>query len=49
LINDHSLATPEAEKKRDALVRALQAEFKGLKKKVTLDEYFDTKARIRVF
>jgi len=31
------------------MVKALRAEFAGLKKKVTLDNYFNTKAEITVF
>ena len=31
------------------MVAALRAEFCGLKKKVTLDDYFNTKAEITVF
>lgn len=35
--------------KRDALVKALKEEFASLKKKVTLDNYFNTKAEIHLF
>ena len=48
-MNDHSLATQTEIKKRDALVKALREEFASLKKKVTLDNYFNTKAEIYVF
>jgi hypothetical protein len=49
LVNDQSLATEDAVRKRDALVKELRAEFLALKKKVTLDSYFSTKAEIAVY
>jgi hypothetical protein len=49
LVNDNNLATEEEIKRRDEMVIALRAEFLGLKKKVTLDNYFNTKAEISVF
>jgi hypothetical protein len=49
LVNDHSLPTEGDEKRRDLLVKALKEEFSSLKKKVTLDNYFNTKAEIYVF
>lgn len=36
-------------KNRDDMVKALREEFAGLKKKVILDEYFNTKAEISVY
>jgi hypothetical protein len=49
LINDQSLATQNQINKRDELVKALREEFNTLKKKVTLDNYFNTKAEVLVF
>ena len=49
LVNDHSLATQTEVQKRDTLVKALKEEFASLKKKVTLDNYFNTKAEIHLF
>lgn len=49
LVNDQSLATQDATKKRDELVKTLREEFGSLKKKVTLDNYFNTRAEIHVF
>lgn len=49
LQDDKTLATKSAEDKRDAMVRALKAEFEAMKKKVTLDTWFTTKAEIELF
>lgn len=49
LVNDQSLPTEDAVKRRDALVKELREEFLALKKKVTLDSYFNTKAEISVY
>lgn len=48
-MNDQTLPTPSAVQKRDLLVKSLREEFAALKKKVTLDNYFNTKAEISVF
>ena len=44
LANDHTLATDQERDKRDELVKALKEEFFLLKKKVTLDNYYNLKA-----
>lgn len=44
-----SLATKTAEQQRDEMVKALRVEFNAMKKKVTLDTYFTTKAEIQLF
>lgn len=49
MVNDQNLATKSEVERRDALVKALREEFASLKKKVTLDNYFCTKADIQVF
>jgi hypothetical protein len=49
LINDQNISTEEELKKRDELVKALREEFGGLKKKVILDKYYNTKAEVIVF
>jgi len=49
LQDDQTLATKSAEEKRDAMVKALKAEFEAMKKKVTLDTWFTTKAEIELF
>lgn len=49
LQNDQTLATKPLEEKRDAMVKALRAEFDAMKKKVTLDTWFTTKAEIELF
>lgn len=49
LANDQNLATQSEMQKRDAIVKALREEFASLKKKVTLDNYFNMKAEIYVF
>lgn len=46
LVNDNSLPTENDVQRRDKLVKALREEFASLKKKVTLDNYFNTKAEI---
>ena len=38
-----------AVEKRNELVKHLREEFNSMKKKVTLDNYFSTKAEIQVF
>ena len=47
--DDQTLATKGAEEKRDAMVKALKAEFNAMKKKVTLDTWFTTRAEIELF
>ena len=49
LVNDNSLPTEGDILRRNAMVKALREEFASLKKKVTLDNYFNTKAEIYVF
>lgn len=49
LVNDHTAATQNEVQRRDAVIKALRTEFNALKKKVTLDAYFNTKAEISVF
>ena len=49
LCSDQSLPTQDAVTRRDELVKTLRKEFSALKKKVTLDSYFNTKAEISVF
>jgi hypothetical protein len=49
LVNDQNISTVDELKKRDDLVKALREEFSGLKKKVILDRYFNTKAEVLVF
>jgi hypothetical protein len=44
LANDHSLPSDFERHKRDQLVAALKEEFFLLKKKVTLDNYYNLKA-----
>lgn len=46
MVNDQNLATQSEIDRRDALVKVLREEFSSLKKKVTLDNYFSTKAEI---
>jgi len=49
LTNDQNLATADEVTRRDEIVKALRDEFDGIKKKVTLDNYFNMKAEIYVF
>ena len=49
LTNDQNLATTDEVTRRDEIVKALRDEFDGIKKKVTLDNYFNMKAEIYVF
>lgn len=46
LVEDQNISTEDELKKRDELVKALKEEFSCLKKKVTLDDYFNTKADV---
>jgi hypothetical protein len=49
LANNQNLSTDSELVKRNKLVQALREEFVNLKKKVTLDNYFNMKAEIHVF
>ena len=49
MVDDNTLATEDATKKRDEMVKALRAEFLLLKKKVILDNYYGMKAELAVF
>ena len=46
MVNDQNISTVIELQKRDDIVRALREEFASIKKKVILDDYFNTKAEI---
>ena len=46
MVNDQNISTVIELQKRDDIVKALREEFASIKKKVILDDYFNTKAEI---
>lgn len=46
LQNDYSLATTTEEEHREKMIELLKEEFRAQKKKVTLDQFYSTKAEI---
>ena len=46
MVNDQNISTVIELQKRDDIVKVLREEFASIKKKVILDDYFNTKAEI---
>ena len=46
MVNDQNISTVIELQRRDDIVKALREEFASIKKKVILDDYFNTKAEI---